>query len=853
MGMIKDWVIGILMFLGMYTASAQTKVQVKPLNGLSLTWQIVTNNYNNKPQSRSALLFTTSANLALPPTGWKIYFSFPRQIIAGSVTGGLLVKHITGDLFCLLPTAEFKGIGSAKSLGIEFTSADWVINVSDAPGGFYLVWDDAPQTALVINNVRLEPSTRPEQYLRTPFDKIEAATPASTFAKNKTIDDIPADRLPDIFPTPVSYRENAGSFLLDASVKIEADTAFKSEEQYLKQMLNTLLTPAPPANNDKVKTIELRHKPMATEAYELDITNNHIIIRASAGAGVFYGIQSLKTLVNPVAYQHLQKKISLKNVSVVDSPRFGYRALMLDVARNFQPKSEILKLIDVLSLYKLNVLRFHLTDDEGWRLEIPALPELTNVGSRRGYAVSNDEYLPPALGSGPAVDSGSGSGYYTKADFIAILKYATGRHIHVIPEIESPGHARAAIKAMDARYQNYVNLGQQANAEEYLLRDLNDTSKYTSVQHFNDNVIDVALPSTYRFINTITSELVKMYAEAGAPLKIIHFGGDEVPAGAWQGSPAFKRLMQADTTIHSTDDLWPYYYTRVADILKAYGLYLTAWEETGMVKNKQKIAVINTALLDKNVHLEVWNNVLGWGAEDLAYKQANAGFKVILSCVSNLYFDMAAEKAFDEPGYYWGSYVDIDKVFKFVPYNYFKNTTVDRLGNSLNQSYLADKEKLTAVGKANITGIQGALWGETLKSTQRMEYMLLPKLLGLAERAWAADPEWATTTDTVKSQQLYNRAWSVFVNTLSKRELPRMDFYAGGFHYRIPQPGAVVQDNMVVVNSQLPGFKVYYTTDDTALTPHSKLYTGPIPYLPGIRMALFNSTGRSGRVIEIAR
>jgi hexosaminidase len=112
--------------------------------------------------------------------------------------------------------------------------------------------------------------------------------------------------------------------------------------------------------------------------------------------------------------------------------------------------------------------------------------------------------------------------------------------------------------------------------------------------------------------------------------------------------------------------LWPHYYGQVNQILKAHQLYLTAWEETGLVKateNGKKVNVLNKTLLNQNVHLEVWNNVLGWGAEDLAYKQANAGYKVILSCVSNLYLDMAAEKAFDEPGYYWGGYVDADKLF----------------------------------------------------------------------------------------------------------------------------------------------------------------------------------------------
>ena len=156
--------------------------------------------------------------------------------------------------------------------------------------------------------------------------------------------------------------------------------------------------------------------------------------------------------------------------------------------------------------------------------------------------------------------------------------------------------------------------------EKYLLHDLHDTSKYISAQYWNDNAVNVALPSTYRFIGKITDAVTKMYLEAAAPLETIHFGGDEVPAGVWQGSPAFKQLQKTDTTILGRlITFWPYYYTRVDSILKEHWLHLTAWEEVGMVKaiqNNQKINVLNKSLLNHNVHLEVWNNVLGWGAED---------------------------------------------------------------------------------------------------------------------------------------------------------------------------------------------------------------------------------------------
>ncbi|HRI22850.1 MAG TPA: family 20 glycosylhydrolase, partial [Panacibacter sp.] len=420
---------------------------------------------------------------------------------------------------------------------------------------------------------------------------------------------------------------------------------------------------------------------------------------------------------------------------VEDAPRFGYRAIMLDVARNFQPKQEILKLLDAMALYKLNVFHLHFTDDEGWRIEIPSLPELTAVGAVRGHTLDNRQFLQPSHGSGPGVSNAQGSGYYSKADFIEILKYANERHITVIPEVETPGHARAAIKSMDARYENFIKAGNKAEAERFLLHDLNDQSQYASVQSWNDNVIDVALPSAYRFIETVVSDLQKMYREAGVPLTTIHMGGDEVPAGVWEKSPAFFSLQKTNTAIKNTDDLWYYFYGRVNKILKDHGLFLSGWEETAMRKTKldgKKYYVPNPDFVNENFQADVWNNTIGGGSEDLAYKLANAGYKVVLSCVSNNYFDMAYYKNFEEPGYYWGGFTDIDKPFDFIPYDYFKNVKAGKDGNPVDQSVFIGKQRLTDFGKSNIVGIKGLLWEETVKSTSRMEYMIFPKILALA-------------------------------------------------------------------------------------------------------------------------
>jgi hexosaminidase len=831
-------------------AFSQHKKVNLAISDLSIKWEVIENNYTNKPLSLTALTLITR-HQTLPAKGWKLYFNFSEPIVPQSATGDVNITHVNGDLFYLSPAENFKGIDKNDSLRVQFVATNWLINETDAPSGFYLIWDNAPEKYYAVPPVFLKPSTAAKQYLRTALDKVEVSTPQVVYEQNKTIRDIPADSLIKIFPTPESYQLTAAEFKLRADVNIIADAAFKTESGYLKKELAKLLLPATATQKN---TIALVKKQMPAEAYELNVSSDRITISASSGAGIFYGIQSLKILIPAQAYHHAQKTIIIPGVNVIDKPRFGYRAVMLDVARNFQPKKQVLKLLDVMALYKLNVLHFHLTDDEGWRLEIAALPELTAVGSKRGHTLTNRGNLQPSFGSGPFVNRSSGSGHYTVADFIEILKYATVRHIKIIPEIESPGHARAAIKAMDARYYFYARQGKMTLANQYLLHDLKDSSKYISVQYWNDNVVDVSLPSTYNFIEKVTMEIKEMYRKANAPLQSIHYGGDEVPAGVWEKSPAYLGLAKVDTAIKSTDDLWAYYYSRVNDILKAHNLYLTAWEEVGLHKvmqNGKKAQIINPELTDKNIHLEVWNNVLGWGSEDLAYKLANRGYKVILSCVSNLYFDMAYNKGFDEPGYYWGSYADVDKSFKFIPYDYFKNTIKDGMGNNLNPAIFLNKEKLTTAGKDNIIGLQGALWGETLKSAGRMEYMLLPKLLGLAERAWAKDPQWATEIDTTKSKTLYNDAWSQFVNILGKQELPRLTYYGGSFNYRIPSPGAISTNGQVIANSQLPGLIIHYTTGGQAPSISSPVYKGPITEKGLIKLALFNNAGRHGKIAAI--
>ncbi|MDX5419619.1 MAG: family 20 glycosylhydrolase, partial [Hymenobacteraceae bacterium] len=389
-------------------------------------------------------------------------------------------------------------------------------------------------------------------------------------------------------------------------------------------------------------------------------------------------------------------------------------------------------------------------------------------------------------------------------------------------------------------------------AKRYLLRDLEDKSVYRSVQNWNDNVINVALPSTYTFLEKVVDEILAMYQEAGAPIQTIHMGGDEVPNGVWEKSPAVQALIAANPKVNSKDDLWDYYFGKVNDMLNARKLYLSGWEEIGLTKVKQNgrnVYVPNPDFKGKNFHVDVWNNL--WGAEDLAYRMANAGYKVVLTNASNLYLDLTYQKAYEEPGLYWAGYLDLDKPFYFIPYDYMKNQKVDTDNKPINPAIFKGKEQLTAFGRSNIVGLQAPLWSEMIKTPERLEYMLLPKLLGLAERAWAPDPAWATEPDAAKGETAYNQAWSAVVNVLGKRELPRLSHYAGGFQYRIPTAGAMVENGKVLANVQLPGFTIRYTTDGSEPTEKSKVYTGPISEKGEVKLKVFSPSGRSGRVVTV--
>ncbi|MBC7868255.1 MAG: carbohydate-binding domain-containing protein [Gloeobacteraceae cyanobacterium ES-bin-316] len=817
------------------------KINSFDVKQVSVSFSAINNNYQNSNQALASLVLSNNGKKNLPATGWKIYFNLKSMIAEQNKGVGVTIKKQRGNLFELSPTTSFKGIAGGENYSLQVLVDGPIINKNDQPEGFYLLWDNAPTKGYDISfTVNKAP-------LQTADGRFISDFAETVYKRNAALDNVNEQVLIKVFPTPLNYSETNDFFEINNNTSIISDEIFIKEAGLLASDLQKILNKKPLINAAvSGKFIYLQKKEgLAEEAYELTINQDAVSIKASTGAGVFYGIQSFKTVLPLEVWRKKNTTIPVPGITVKDEPRFDYRGMSLDVARNFQTKNEVLRILDLLALYKINTFHFHLTDDEGWRLQIDGLPELTSLAANRGHSLDEKNNMPPAYGSGADTGKLYGSGYYTKADFIEVLQYAHARHIKVITEIETPGHARAAIKAMDARYQKFMQSGKRAEALQYFLRDTLDASEYSTPQWYHDNVINVALPSVYNFIEKIATEIEILYKQAGVPLTTLHFGGDEVPTGTWEKSPLCKELIKNNPAIENTNGLWYYYLAKVNSILKAKGIALSGWEEIGLRKTEldgKKIMIPNPGFANDDMRLYVWNNIDG--NEDLAYRLANAGYKIILTCVTNFYLDMVHFKTYDEPGYYWGSITDISKAYEFIPFDYFKNVQQDHRGNPINRSAFLYKQRLTDYGKKNVIGLQAAIWSETIKGPQQLEYMLLPRLAALSERAWAKDPGWAVETDTAKMQRDYQAALSGFLQQVGKRQLPMLDYYNSGYNYRIPPAGAILKNESVWANTQFPGLSIRYTSDNTEPHIKSAPYTQPILSKGIIKLKVFNEKGR---------
>ena len=374
----------------------------------------------------------------------------------------------------------------------------------------------------------------------------------------------PAPLFTDIIPQPLSLVKGEGRFTINKYTAIICDKGVEKAANYLRQYL-----PLERSRGKKSNSIRLLldAKKFAHEEYALSINEKGIEICGGDYGGVFNGVQSLLQLLPHAIYtKNASLPMEVSHIEVKDTPQYHYRGLLLDVARTFQPVHEVKRVLDYMSHLKMNKLHFHLTDSEGWRIEIKKYPHLAEVGGFRG----GDSPIYPIYGS----FNQKYGGYYTQEELRDIVAYAAERNIEVIPEIDMPGHSRALGIVHPAIRCNYTP----------------DTSHTNGIDV--RNVWCVAKESNYTFIEDIIRELVDIF-----PSEYIHIGGDEVNFSIWKHCPDCQRLMK-EKGLKSSEQLEQHFINRVSDILTKYNRKSMVWDEA-----------VKGGLLPKTTMVSGWRGV----------------------------------------------------------------------------------------------------------------------------------------------------------------------------------------------------------------------------------------------------
>ncbi|MGB0522230.1 MAG: family 20 glycosylhydrolase [Flammeovirgaceae bacterium] len=388
-----------------------------------------------------------------------------------------------------------------------------------------------------------------------------------------------------LIPQPQKLQVHDGYFKLAAPSSIYADHPFQAEAQYLKKIVEAsssfdLKQSDSPDSEYAILLLQkegLNH----AEAYELAITAAKIELSASAPEGMMRGIQTLRQLFMP-AFQGTEKRAAwyLPQVEIVDAPKFEHRGLLLDCARHFFDKEVVKQYVDLLAFHKMNVLHWHITEDQGWRIKIDKYPKLTSVGAWRTEK-TGERY----------------GGFYTKADIKEIVAYAAERHIDVIPEIELPGHSQAAIAA----YPHLSCTGEQVEV-------VNDWGVFKEIYCAGND-------STFEFLEDVLTEVMELF-----PSKYIHIGGDETPKYRWENCSKCQLRMKNEG-LHDEHELQSYFIGRIEQFLKRHGRVLVGWDE-----------ILEGGLSTTAV-------VQSWRGNKGGIAAAKAGNQVIMSPNTHCYLD----------------------------------------------------------------------------------------------------------------------------------------------------------------------------------------------------------------------
>ncbi|WP_215223489.1 family 20 glycosylhydrolase [Echinicola shivajiensis] len=833
-----------LIFLSIFISSLHAQVSAK--------WELISNSLENEGTHKAQISLKNNGQNSWDE-GWKLYFNNVFISVKPEIlTPGFQITHLQGDFFVLEGNPITPQVKPDEEISIHYRSNGGYLKNSYAPEALVLHQANSEITEIVDYQIS---EMSPEEFASVPGNQLPVPTAEKMYKVNQDLKILEKNQIPPFLPSPKSWSYTGEPQVFkNVRLKITGDQDFSNEINFLTKCMNQGNLPENPRNKNLIEIQINKQKGLADEAYGIKIHGHLVEIKETSPAGAFYGVQSFLAMMQPEFWSTGTSEIILPQLEVIDEPAYEYRGFFLDVARNFQPKEEIKKVLDLIALYKINVFHFNLANDEGWRIEIPGLPELVEFSGRRGFSSDQKDFLWPYYGSNAdPKQSPNGSGYYSVNDFQEILSYANERHIEVIPELGVPAHSQAAVLAMEKRYEKLKAEGKMKEAEQYRLADPDDESIYLSAQNFKkNNTMCVCLESTYSFYEKLVSSIKKMYDEVGIPLKTWHTGGDEVPNGVWTASPVCDEFLSNNPTIRQ-DDLNDYFRSRTADILQKYDIEMAGWEEIGQ-SHKGEEVIPNPKFSNENWRLHAWNAVAGWGGEDMAYKLANAGYPVVICSSANFYFDLAYSWDPDDRGHTWSGVVDMYQSWKTVPGKLYlsHDQTID--GKDWDwKGVQASFTKLSPKGKRNIIGVSGQVWTETIKGADMLEYYTLPKMLGYLERAWVGDPTWSGLSTEHEMRSARKNEWNVFVNLVGQKVLPQLETIYGGFNYRVPKPGYIIKKGQLFANVELPEMKIRYTLDGSTPSFNSPEYLGPINLKPNSRPVLrvFSVGNRTGKAVSV--
>ena len=770
---------------------------------------------------------------------WSLHWNQISALVdSESIPKNTKYEYVAGQSYNILSFGNDYTIKKGETISIDLKQRGGVKRKSDFPMGGFVVTDD---DILNVKFINLWENAKDIQELDIPT----ANDRFNYNVSNKLLD---KSQLDLIVPTPNKIDLFEGQMDLKTKYSINIDESLNLNFDFAKSLMSGV---AKIVSNNEEADIKISFiENLTKESYELNIDNNSISIFASDRAGALYGLQSLKQifLVSKL------EKTSIRNLKITDSPKFSYRGMLLDISRNFYGPKKIKQILDYLSFFKINHLDFRLTDDEGWRLEIPGLEELTEVGSKRGYTKDESDNLIPIYGSGPDSNSSPGSGYLSKSEFKDILKYANERNITIIPQISYPSHIRSAIISMNARYQKFMELGDKGEAEKYLLIDPNDESEYYSAQGFDDNIVCICRESAFNFYEKVIDEVYLMYKEAGVEMKKFGVGADEIPYGAWRKSPLCDKFMEEKSITGDYDALYQYQQRRIYNKLSSYGLTMTGWDDIllRLTEKNQSETQIKDFFKDDDILLFVWNNSWGGGRQDMIYKYANLGYKTIMSNSSAFYFDMVDDKDFDNIGLSWSGYADYKDIWTVDVFDIF-NDSYGVKKNDISTDYINKSEKINPKNRDNIIGIQSQIWGETIVDEDVLDYMFMPNIIVFSQKAWSQDNLWMSISDKEIKDQTLEIEWNKFTNNLGQRVLPIVNEIFGGLSYDLPKPGGIIVNDSLYANTVFPGLDIKYTLDGSVPDSNSENYTAPVKIKTDevVHLRLFDKKGRGGNDIKV--